>query len=158
MNFVKVLNEEVAKCEVMLALIGPNWLNARNEDGNRRLDDETDYVRIEIQAALERNIPVIPILLDGATTPKANQLPKAIEELALRSALDVRYPSFHNDMDTLIQALKDQLDRTRIIKVKSALKKVLTRLGKFLAGLLGWALLIGGVLGAVNIILWLLGK
>jgi hypothetical protein len=50
MNFVKVLHEEVAKCEVLLALIGPNWLNARNEDGNRRLDDATDYVRTRQRA------------------------------------------------------------------------------------------------------------
>jgi len=56
-NFVTVLSEEVAKCDVLLAVIGPNWLNARDEDGSRRLDNPHDFVRIEIGAALQRSIP-----------------------------------------------------------------------------------------------------
>ena len=108
-NFVKVLSEEVAKCDVLLAVIGPNWLNARDEDGNRRLDNPHDFVRIEIGAALQRNIPVIPILLDGTKVPKANQLPKELEELSLRNGLDIRHASFHNDVDRLIRGLKGQL-------------------------------------------------
>src|SRR5262249_36305011 len=108
-NFVKVLSEEVAKCDVLLAVIGPNWLNARDEDGNRRLDNPHDFVRIEIGAALQRTIPVIPILLDGAKVPKPSQLPKELEELSLRNGLDVRHVSFHNDIDKLVRSLKGQL-------------------------------------------------
>src|SRR5215472_743819 len=108
-NFVNVLSEEVAKCDVLLAVIGPNRLNARDEDGNRRLDNLHDFVRIEIGAALQRNIPVIPILLDGAKVPKPNQLPKELEEFSLRNGLDVRHASFHNDIDRLVQSLKGQL-------------------------------------------------
>jgi hypothetical protein len=108
-NFVTVLSEEVAKCDVLLAVIGPNWLNARDEDGSRRLDNPHDFVRIEIGAALQRSIPVIPILLDGAKVPKANQLPKELEELSLRNGLDIRHASFHNDVDRLIRGLKEQL-------------------------------------------------
>jgi hypothetical protein len=66
-----------------------------------------DYVRIEIAAALQRDVPVIPILLDGVRIPKAHQLPKDLEELTRRSALDVRHVSFHNDMNRLVQALKE---------------------------------------------------
>jgi hypothetical protein len=101
MNFVKVLLEEVAKYGVLLAVIGPNWLDARDEDGNRRLDNPKDYLRIEIAVALQRDIPVIPILLDGARLPKADQLPKDLEELALRNGLEVRHMSFQYDMDRL---------------------------------------------------------
>jgi hypothetical protein len=108
-NFVTVLSEEVAKCDVLLAVIGPNWLNAHDEDGSRRLDNPHDFVRIEIGAALQRSIPVIPILLDGAKVPKANQLPKELEELSLRNGLDIRHASFHNDVDRLIRGLKEQL-------------------------------------------------
>ena len=89
-NFIKVLRDEVAKCDVLLALIGPNWLNVRDEDGNRRLDNPSDFLRIEIAAALQRDIPVIPILLVGARMPKASQLPKDLEELSARNGLDVR--------------------------------------------------------------------
>jgi TIR domain-containing protein len=105
-NFIKVLREEVARCDVLLAVIGPNWLNARDEEGNRRLDSPDDFLRIEIAAALQRDIPVIPILLDGAKVPKADQLPKDLQELAVRNALDVRHTSFHSDMDKLIRGLK----------------------------------------------------
>jgi hypothetical protein len=89
-NFIKVLRDEVAKCDVLLALIGPNWLNVRDEEGNRRLDNPSDFLRIEIAAALQRDIPVIPILLVGARMPKASQLPKDLEELSARNGLDVR--------------------------------------------------------------------
>jgi len=108
-NFSKVLREEVAKCRVLLAMIGPNWLDAVDKDGNRRLDDPNDFVRIEIAAALQRDIPVIPILLDGARVPKADELPKDLGELSMRNGLDVRHASFHNDIDRLVRNLKGQL-------------------------------------------------
>jgi TIR domain len=110
-NFSKVLHEEVAKCGVLLAVIGPNWSDVRDEHGHRRLDDPNDFVRIEIAAALQRDIPVIPILLDGARIPKTDQLPGDLEELASRNGLDVRHASFHTDMDRLILGLKGQLDQ-----------------------------------------------
>jgi hypothetical protein len=91
-----------------LALIGPNWLNVRDEAGNRRLDNPRDYLRIEIATALERDIHVIPILLEGARMPKADQLPKELEELSARNGLDIRHASFHSDMDKLIRGLKKE--------------------------------------------------
>jgi ATP-dependent Clp protease ATP-binding subunit ClpB len=110
-DFVKVLREAVAQCAVLLAVIGPNWLDVRDERGNHRLDDPNDFVRIEIATALQRDIPVIPILLDGARVPRGDQLPQDLEELALRNGLEVRHVSFHSDMDKLIKALKGQLSR-----------------------------------------------
>jgi TIR domain len=107
LNFIKVLREEVAKCDVLLALIGPSWLSARDEEGNRRLDNPSDFLRIEIATALQRDTPVIPILLDGARMPKSAQLPKDLEELAVRNGLDIRHASFHIDMGKLIRALKN---------------------------------------------------
>src|SRR5262249_58059372 len=96
-NFIKVLREEVAKCDMLLALIGPNWLDARDEEGKRRLDNGTDHLRIEIATALQRDIPVIPILLDGARMPKASQLPEDLAELSERNGLDIRHASFTSD-------------------------------------------------------------
>jgi len=106
LDFVEILSARVAECEVLLAIIGPNWLEAHDEDGNRRLDDEHDFVRIEIGAALQRNIPVIPILLEGTRVPKATRLPDNLKPLARRNGLDVRHASFHADMDKLIRALR----------------------------------------------------
>jgi uncharacterized membrane protein YeaQ/YmgE (transglycosylase-associated protein family) len=105
-NFVKRLTAEVQSCDVLLAVIGPNWLDARDEEGHRRLDNPHDFVRIEIGAALQRDIPVIPILLNGTKIPRADRLPPELQELTLRSALDVRLGSFHSDVARLIAALK----------------------------------------------------
>jgi hypothetical protein len=108
-NFVKVLREEVAQCGVLLAVIGPNWLDVRDEDGTRRLDNPTDFVRIKIAAALQREIRVIPILLDGTRVPKADQLPEDLKVLALRNGLNVHHSSFHSDLDKLVRELKQQV-------------------------------------------------
>src|SRR5262245_48230435 len=105
-NFPKVLLEEVAKCGVLLAMIGPNWLDVRDEHKKRRLDDPNDPVRIEIAQALHRGIPVIPILLDNATIPKPDQLPKDLKELASRNGMHIHHASFHDDMNRLIRELK----------------------------------------------------
>ena len=108
-NFVKVLQEEVAKCSVLLAVIGRDWLDVRDEQGRRRLDAPDDWVRVEIAAALQRNIPVIPILLEGTQVPKRDQLPDDMRELAVRSGLAVHHASFHSDMDILIRSLRARL-------------------------------------------------
>jgi len=74
-NFVKKITAAVSSCDVLLAVIGPKWLTVNDENGRRRLDDPNDYVRIEIEAALRRQILVVPILVDGATMPRVSDLP-----------------------------------------------------------------------------------
>jgi TIR domain len=110
-NYAAFLDAEVSKCAVLLAVIGPNWLDAKDEEGNRRLDDPGDLVRVEIAAALLRDIPVIPILLDEARVPKSSQLPENLRELALRNGLKVRHDSFHGDMNKLIGSLRGLLEK-----------------------------------------------
>jgi hypothetical protein len=104
-DFVEVIGAEVAKCDVLLAIIGPHWLDAKDEEGNRRLESEHDFVRIEVGAALKRDIPVIPILLEGTRVPKAERLPDDLKSLARRNGLDVRHTSFRSDIDKLVRAL-----------------------------------------------------
>jgi hypothetical protein len=112
-DFAKVLGDKVRECDVLLAMIGPRWIDARDEDGNRRLDSTGDYVRIEIATALKRNIPVIPILLDGVSIPKAEQLPNDLSGLVRRNGLHVRHASFDSDMEMLIAEIKRlALERT----------------------------------------------
>jgi hypothetical protein len=113
-DFVNVLGDEVAKCDVLLALIGPRWIDARDENGSRRLDSASDFVRIEIATALKRDIPVIPILLDGATIPSVQDLPRGLEGLVRRNGLDVRHASFHIDMDRLIAEIRRLADEGKI--------------------------------------------
>jgi hypothetical protein len=91
-DFTEYLHSQVAACDVFLAVIGPNWLNAKDERGRRRFDSPDDFVTIEIAAALARNIRVIPVLVDGARTPKADKLPDSVKPLVRRAleASDVR--------------------------------------------------------------------
>jgi hypothetical protein len=131
------LHEEVAKCGVLLAVIGPNWSAARDEDGKRRLDDPKDFVRIEIAAALQRNIPVIPILLDGARIPKVNELPNDLKGLTSRNGLHVRHASFHEDMDRSVplrpasttRVISSGTTRTATLTASSPLQRTRHRLG-----------------------------
>jgi hypothetical protein len=111
-NFKDHLTREVAGCEVLLAVIGPRWLDARDDKNQRRLDDPNDFVRIEISVALKRNIPIIPVLFEGAKVPDSAQLPEDLRELAFRNGLDVRHASFHSDMDRLVGALSRILEES----------------------------------------------
>jgi hypothetical protein len=117
-NFVKALKKEVAKCEVLLAVLGKGWFDARDEDGNRRLENPNDFVRIEIAAALQRGIPVVPILLDGAKIPSAAQLPKELEELSFRQGIDLHLSSFSRDIDRLIQGLRSPSEKAAPIELQ----------------------------------------
>ena len=85
-DFRQVLQERLASCDVMLALIGPDWLDIRDASGNRRLNSPADFVRQEVAAALKRNIPVTPVLVRGAQIPAAEQLPDDLKDLAFRTA------------------------------------------------------------------------
>ena len=122
-NFVRVLSEKVAQCDVLLAVIGPDWLTACDEQGERRLDSPTDLVRVEIGAALQRDIPVIPVLLDGAKIPKSDQLPQELKELALRNGINVRHSSFHSDMNRLIKGLTDQQANVEVQRQEAEAKQ-----------------------------------
>ena len=76
------LKYKFRQCKVMLAIIGPNWVDARDEKtGNRRIDDPEDWVRVEIERALARKIPVIPVLVAGATLPSKSDLPQSLQPL-----------------------------------------------------------------------------
>ena len=75
-DFRKAIDESIATCGVLLAVIGKEWTDAKNEAGQRRLDDPFDFVRLETASALKRDIPVIPVLVHGAKMPRADQLPK----------------------------------------------------------------------------------
>ena len=108
-DFVKRLTFEEASCDALLAVVGPRWLDLRDEHNERRIDNPNDFVRVEIGAALQRDIPVIPILVEGAKVPRADFLPEDIRGLSVRNGLDVRHASFHADMDRLVRELKTTL-------------------------------------------------
>jgi hypothetical protein len=111
-NFSKQLRYEVQSCDAFIALIGPDWLDACDEHGNRRLDDPNDFVRIEVAAALKRDILVIPILLNGTKMPPADQLPPDLQELSFRQAFAVDNASFEADVERLTKELDKVVKRS----------------------------------------------
>jgi TIR domain len=110
-DFAKQLDTQVAQCRVLIAVIGPHWLDARDKAGQRRLDSEKDYVRIELASALKRAIPVIPILVDGATMPPADTLSDDLKPLTRRHALELRHSRFNADADAIMHALEGVVPR-----------------------------------------------
>lgn len=105
LDFKKVLSQRVQACNVLLAVIGPEWLNSKAENGERRLDDPRDFVRVEIEAALTRDVRVIPVLVDGARMPRENELPEAIRGLTYRNAVRLTHERFASDAEDLAEAL-----------------------------------------------------
>jgi hypothetical protein len=106
-DYRDVIDREIARCSLFLAVIGPSWLDAKRADGKRRLDDANDMVRIEIETALKQNQRVIPVLVGESRMPEAEELPSSLLELADRHAFPVRPdPDFHRDMDRLVKLIE----------------------------------------------------
>ena len=109
-DFRKHLAQMVGSCDILLAVIGNDWQTADRPDGKKRLDDAKDFVRIELETALQRDIPVIPVLVRGAQVPEESELPSTLATLAYRNGMAVRAdPDFHRDMDRLIEGVQSHL-------------------------------------------------
>lgn len=108
-DFVQIINQAIASCDVLLALIGKEWLTISDEEGQRRIDSREDFVRLEIEAALTRNIRVIPILVDKARMPHVDDLPASLAGLARRHALELSPGQFNYDTSRLLKVLNTTL-------------------------------------------------
>jgi hypothetical protein len=106
-DYRRVLDEHVGNCTVFLAVIGNQWLEAKDRLGGRALDSADDFVRLEIEAALRRDVCVIPVLVDEATIPDPNKVPSSITELVFRQGVSIRPdPDFDRDLDRLIAGIE----------------------------------------------------
>jgi TIR domain len=120
-DFRKSISDAVQSCDVVLVVIGRNWLDSKDKQGNLRLANPDDFVRIELEAGLERNIPVIPVLVSGAAMPEREALPISLRPLVYRNAIFLRPdPDFSVDIQRLIRALREILQR------KNTAKRMLT--------------------------------
>jgi TIR domain len=105
LDFEDELSKKLSLCDVLVAVIGRNWNSSVNEDNRRRLDDPNDFVRLEIEAALQRGIRLIPVLVDGATMPRREELPESLQKLRRRHGIEVSHNRFAADVERLIHAL-----------------------------------------------------
>ena len=97
LKFRTVLEDKLGQCKVMLAIIGPNWVDAR-DGGSRRIDNPEDWVRLEIERALARKIPVIPVLVAGATLPSKSDLPPSLQPLLKHQGATLTTNGFRYEM------------------------------------------------------------
>jgi hypothetical protein len=104
-DFVNVIDEALSKCDIALVMIGPHWLNAKTPNDQRRLDNPEDFVRIEIQTALMRDIRVVPLLVGGAVMPASGELPSDIDALARRHAFELSDRRWPQDVAELVRVL-----------------------------------------------------
>ena len=112
-DFRRVIDEHVATCGVLLAVIGKTWITAQDASGRRRLDDPADFVRLETASALKRDIPVIPVLVHGAGMPQAEQLPPDLADLAYRNGVELSHARWDSDVQLLIKALEPYVQARR---------------------------------------------
>jgi hypothetical protein len=119
-DFVQVISRAVGSCDVLLALIGDQWLTITDDRGRRRLDDPDDFVRLEIEAALQRNVRIIPILVDGANMPRLDELPAGLVGLERRQALELSPSRFEYDTNRLVKVLDMTLAEVRTVQDDAA--------------------------------------
>jgi hypothetical protein len=117
-NFEQKINSELDDSEVMLVLIGNQWLESKDQEGHRRLDQPLDYVRVEVESALKKNISVIPILLQGTHMPSPNALPDTLQDLSRRNAIRLNDDHWVSDCSLLAGILKNTLHVSRSLKEK----------------------------------------
>ena len=112
-DFREHIRKVLLEGDILLAVIGPNWLG-KGADGTSRIKDEADPVRVEVETALRQKTRMIPVLVDGATMPSTADLPDALRDLAYLNAapLDVGR-DFRAHMDRLIRSIDEVLGPTR---------------------------------------------
>ena len=105
-NFKQYIDSVIKKCDLVIVVIGDRWLGSEGET-RRRIDDPRDLVRIEIESALQRAIPVVPLLVQNTSMPSEADLPSSLQELAYRNGMSIRHdPHFHADVDLLIKNME----------------------------------------------------
>jgi TIR domain len=107
LDFVDVLTERVSVCDALVAVIGKDWLASADKTGRRRLDNSEDFVRVEIEAALKRGVRVIPVLVEDAAMPQADELPESLRKLARRQGVVIDHARFNSDVERLIRVLSE---------------------------------------------------
>jgi len=105
-SFRDTLREGIEHAMAVLVLIGPHWLDDRSESGSRRVDEPEDFVRLELELALELGKRVVPILVDDARMPRADELPPSLTGLTRRNALSIRHETFTSDAARLVEVLE----------------------------------------------------
>lgn len=153
-DFVQAIEKAIAASQVMLVVIGPRWLNITDDQNQRRLDKPDDWIRIETKLALQRNIRVIPVLVENAQPPTMDALPDEIKSLARREAHELSDKRWDYDVQCLIDVLEKipgirRKVQTTVSSQNTPVQPVTSRLTAKLGKVLAW---IGGIFVALIMI------
>ena len=122
-NWLQMLERQVDASAAMVVLIGKTWTSHKDEHGARRLDDPHDWVRFEISRALLRNMPIVPVLIDGATMPKQAQLPNNLMQLTHIQAMPLRKETPVQDAVAIAQRLEVLLENQQQLRTQTSTRK-----------------------------------
>jgi formylglycine-generating enzyme required for sulfatase activity len=115
-DFVRIIEDQVSQCQIMLAIVGRGWLAAADEDGRKRLDNPDDFVRIEIESAMRLGKLVIPVVLNKTEPVRAADLPEPMKQFARLHALRLTHERFKSDTQGLIKAVQQALAEFETIR------------------------------------------
>ena len=127
-DFLVQINQNLDQCPLLIVLIGREWLSST--EAKTRLGDRDDYVTREIETALERGVPILPILVNGATVPDLDQIPsEGLKSLLKQNMLDIRHNSFERDCDYLIEKIYPYLDILPPTRLELLMEGIVARFG-----------------------------
>jgi hypothetical protein len=150
-DFRGVLQEILVSCDLMLVLIGKDWANIKDETGRARLEDPGDFVRLEIEAALKRDIVVTPVLVQGAHMPTPEQLPSEVSDLAYRNGFELSHNRWESDVREMVRRLAIDVPDRSLSRWNARMSSIWTFVRKpSNQRLLSW-LGVGGAVAAAGI-------
>ena len=109
-DFVTAIQKAVSGCAILLVIIGRDWSAITDNKGRRRIENPDDFVRLEIEAALQRNIRVVPVLVDGAALPQGADLPLSLRSLIRRQTLVLSHTNFRSEISRLVSAIDEVVE------------------------------------------------
>ena len=153
-DFADTINEAVGECGALVALIGDEWTTVTDASGRRRIDDPADVHRLEIEAALDRQVLLIPALVQDAEMPTVDDLPDALDPLVRRHAVELSDQRWDYDVNRLIGVLERALQeggvgRRATTRVRRLAYRYRGRAG-FVAGVLATLVVVGTALAATG--------
>lgn len=115
-DFSSTIETRISESEAMIVVIGPTWLTARDWTGGRRLENQNDFVRLEIESAFRRSKRVVPVLVNGAEMPRAEALPASLRALTRQNAIVLRSEHLEADTRAVITALIGEMSSPSVAR------------------------------------------
>jgi TIR domain len=153
-DFIERIENVIRSSKVAVILIGKDWLES--SQGGTRIGDEKDFVTLEVREALANKIPVLPVLVDGASMPRDKLLPESIKDMTRQNAVEIRHSHFEKDFESLASAIYEFLALKPPTRFEQLMESLVCRLGwsnfRFDEAARSWHALVALVLGILSVL------